>query len=254
MTTDLIISHRFSGSSATIREYILFVRTHLTAAASTIFLALIICSIVFQVPIKIFFGISVFCALLSTIGFIAEYRTISYGKQAGHLEEWGVILTYYAYPCPGTSMLEALKESAGINPEEIEEIKLQTCNFDNPYLLRLSDYFAKSGIGERVKIEIVGVGDDRQENDLHSRFPHAKVYRSATKLTSHFNLIKARGRCFLWYEPVHDDTTSVRYTPSEGAFLVDVRDESRAVRRFYQDVVPEALQISKEITSSISQT
>lgn len=224
-------------SSLTFRDFVIFVRTHLTVASSATFLLLLTWSVLLGVSPDVFFVVSVCCAAISAIGFLSEYRVISCGKKMGDLEEWGTILTYYAYPCPGTSMLEALKDTAGVNPDEIEEIKLQTCNFDNPYLLRLSDYFTKSGIGDRAKVEIIGVGDREQENALRSHFPNAKLYRSAGKLTSHFNLIKARGHCFLWFEPEHDDANSKRYTPSMGAFLVDVRDEQRAEDRFYRDVV-----------------
>jgi hypothetical protein len=233
-------------------EVWLYIKTHFTTAGTALLFLLMAAAVATQVAgffnADVAKSISIpamllwaaIAALLSIVGFAIELHTIKRGKEIGDVERWGEILTYYAYPRPGTSLLEALKDAAEISPSQIQWIKLQTCAFDNPYLRKLADYFGRSRMGKTTEVEIMGVGTQEQERDLLKHFPSAHILRSQEKLHSHFNLVKARGRCFLWYEPQHDDGGSIKYTPALGAFLVEVSDEEAAIKQYRKNEISSA--------------
>lgn len=200
---------------------------------------LLLVSCIVDVSSEAFVLVAVALALASICGFIDEHRRIAFGEKQGSLDQYGKLIWFCAYPRPGTSMLDVLSSKCGIDPWDIEQIKLQTCTFGNPYLKQLSDYFTQAKVPSTVDVEIIGVGSTHDANGLAKAYPNAHLLESSHKLKRHFNLIKAKGIYYLWYEPYHNDTGGARYVPSKGAFLVEVTDSDKALRRFYRDAIRE---------------
>ena len=232
---------RFTFRSAC--NFFLFLRANLASVAIATIVVVLFVNRAHPLDQKIVMGGILIVTTLALIAFFDERRRIKNGILRDHLNEWGDIIAFCAYPRPGTSLLRVLEDRAGIRPSEIEEIKLQTCSFDNPYLKKLSEFLTKAGVNSDAEVSIIGVGESTQEETLKQYFPKAQVYRSREKLTKHFNLIRARGQYYLWYEPDHDDVSSKRYIPSEGAFLVSVRDPDSALKRFNSDIDPNFIEL-----------
>jgi hypothetical protein len=122
-----------------------------------------------------------------------------------------------AIPPRGTSMLKALRKSAGVLPEEIKAIRMQTCTLENPYLLSLAKHLIQSGVNPGIDLEIMGVGD-ANALEISSFFTNLKPIQAIRKPRSHFNIISTNDSDFLWSEPDHDDSVSSLLKKSCGEF------------------------------------
>ena len=178
-------------------------------------------------------------AVVSAWGFVRQHTIIQAEKAQAELARYGEILTYCGYPRPGTSLLSEMQTHAGVSPAQIEELYMQTCDFSNPYLHGFSRHMRERGVPALVRFDLAGDGDHSNLGPLKRDFPNIRLLPAKEHLTTHFNLIKADGKMFLWYEPEHDTRTSKHYVPSRGAFLVEIKDSETAMRRYYQDVEPE---------------
>lgn len=212
----------------------LFTRSHLIAFASYGFLVAIAASGLGWVSPRAFVVEVLVCVIVAIAGTWDESNRMWSGLKRSDLERYGPILGFCAYPRPGTSLLRALDRYANIEPSDIQEVKMQTCSFSNEYLCRLSSYFASHGVPQDTPIEIIGVGDPYDLGTVADRFPNLTVSRARRKLSTHFNLVKAKGQYYLWFEPEHEDTAP-GYIPAQGAFLVEVKDSEEALKRFNQD-------------------
>jgi hypothetical protein len=213
---------------------ILFIRAHLIAFASYGFLTAIILSGVHLISNTFFAFFVVALVVIAIFGSIDESHRMWNGVNRGELERYGSVMGFCSYPRPGTSLLKALDKYANVQPQDIEEIKMQTCTFSNPYLKKLSAYFAENGVPNGTPIEVMGVGDVDDLAEVANYFPRLTVSQSDKKLSTHFNLIKAKGQYYLWFEPEHNDNSAC-YIPSKGAFLIGVQDEKLALERYEQD-------------------
>ncbi len=213
---------------------LLFIRAHMIAFASYGFLTAVALNglhVFSSTDLVVFIGV---CVLVAAVGAGDESRRVWSGIRRGDLTRYGTVLGFCSYPRPGTSLLKALDRYAGVQPGDIEEVKMQTCGFSNPYLKSLSTHFSESGVPSDIPIEVMGVGEVDDLKEVAAKFPYLTITHSQHKLRTHFNLVKAKGHYYLWFEPDHNDSTQ-SYIPSKGAFLVRIEDDTEALARFEQD-------------------
>jgi len=227
-----------------ITSTVLFLRAHLIAMASYGLLLAVAIGSFYPYPQSLFFCFLSIFALAAFYGYYDEGRRMWRSVNRGNLEKYGSVVGFCAYPRPGTSLLKALDRYANVQPEDIEEIKMQTCRFSNPYLKDLSKYFADSGMRRNTQIEVMGVGNPDDMQEVRNYFPNLVVAHSRARLVTHFNLVRAKGQYYLWFEPEHDDDASKgSYIPSKGAVFIAVEDEKLAFARYEQDRLPEPVAI-----------
>src|ERR1039458_5229616 len=151
---------------------LLFFRSHITVIGGCLLLAGIVYAAVAPTYPYFLTTLNIGCALIILYGFVDENKRLKFGYKRGGLMSFGEVIGFCAYPRPGTSLLKALDQYADINAEDIEEIKLQTCNFGNRYLNKLGHYFHDSGVLSNTPIELVGVGNEGDLKEVRSLFPN----------------------------------------------------------------------------------
>jgi len=207
------------------------------AVAMLCFLAAWLLSLGIAALVWLLLGVAAVAIFLSVVDDIRIRR----GRLRAGLDALGVQVAWLPNINPGSSMLNALEDRAGVPSPSISGLFIQTCELTHRYIMGFKKELDFRGV-HPDKLEIVGMGHSRDREALEAAYEgKAEVACSAERLTEHFNILESPKGTFVWFEPRHDVENGGTFSPQDGGYLVRVFPDKVAEvhRRFDEAKLPD---------------